>query len=343
MTLKNKKVKAWALLSGGLDSRLAIKMMQEQQGIEVIAVYFSLPFGTGCCMPSCAFNFAQTNGIKLKIIDCTKGTLFQEYISIVRNPKHGHGSAINPCIDCRIFMLKKSKELMKKLKADFVVTGEVLNERPMSQTRNNLDLIEKEATLTGYILRPLSAKLLEETIPEKKGLVDRNKLLSINGRSRKIQMELALKYDISYPSPAGGCILCEKNYEEKLRDLFETKKKIEPRDIELSRIGRHFRIGKTKIIIGRNSKENSMISALSGKNFLFEVPDCGSPTTILESEKSKPTKKEIEIAAKFTAYYSKNTEKNIAVDYWKEEKNKEKISVKLDDQEMEDLLKNKIG
>lgn len=161
------KTKAVVLFSGGLDSRLAINLLQDQK-IEVIALYFNLPFGTGCCIPSCAFNFAQVQGIPLKIIDCTKGKLFQKYIKTVKKPKYGYGTAINPCVDCRIFLLKKAKEIMKKEKADFVATGEVLNERPMSQTKNKLILTEKESGLQGKLLRPLSAKLLPETIAEKK-------------------------------------------------------------------------------------------------------------------------------------------------------------------------------
>ncbi|MEM4152536.1 MAG: tRNA 4-thiouridine(8) synthase ThiI [Candidatus Pacearchaeota archaeon] len=328
------KKRCLALLSGGLDSRLAIKLMQ-QQGIDIIALYFSLPFGTGCCMPDCAFNFAQTQGIKLKIIDCTKGKLFQEYMALIRKPKYGYGSAINPCIDCRIFMLKKAKALMSKLKAQFIVTGEVLNERPMSQTRKMLDVVEKESGLQGKLLRPLSAKLLPETEIEKQGLVDRNKLLDIQGRSRKKQIELAKKFEISFPTPAGGCLLCEKEFAKRLRDLFEHRKKIEPRDIELLKLGRHFRYGKNKIIVGRNEQENKKLEALAKKDFIFELKDFPGPVTLMQG---RGTKKAIEITAALTASYSDAPEgKRVIVNYRKGKLNKLLEVSQLNKKEIESM------
>lgn len=324
------KFRCLALLSGGLDSRLAIKLMQDQK-IEVLALYFSLPFGSGCCMPDCAFNFAQTQHVKLEVLDCNKGKLFQEFINVIRKPAHGYGVGMNPCIDCRIFMLKKAKELMPKYRAKFIVTGEVLNERPMSQTKSRLEQIEKETGLKGKILRPLSAKLLPETIAEKKGLVDRNKLLDIQGRERKIQMALAKKYKISYPTPAGGCLLCEKEFAIKLRDLFKHKKVIKPQDILLLRLGRHFRLNKVKIIVGRNEQENSKLTELADNDLIFEVKDIPSPITILQS--NKPTKKEIEIAAKLTAHYSDDKSKKVLVEYWHGKEKEKKIEVSMTDSE----------
>lgn len=313
-----KKQRCIALLSGGLDSRLAIKLMQEQ-GIDVIALYFSFPFGAGCCMPDCAFNFAQTQNIPLKIINCTRGKLFQEYIAIIRKPKHGYGSAINPCIDCRIFMLKKAKALMKKLKAKFIATGEVLNERPMSQHFSALKLVEEESGLQGKLLRPLSAKLLKETEVERQRLVDRNKLLAIQGRSRKQQIKLANRWKLKYPSPAGGCLLCEQEFAKKLRDLFKHKKKIEARDIELLKVGRHFRLSEAKIIVGRNEKENKIIQSLANNNLIFEVKDFPSPITLLEG---KVSKKSIEIAASLTLSYSDAKNKETIVNYGEGKLNK---------------------
>jgi len=248
--------------------------------------------------------------LPLKIIKLGK-----DYIEVIKKPKYGYGSALNPCIDCRIFMLKKAKQMMKKEKADFVVTGEVLNERPMSQTKNNLILIEKESGLQGKILRPLSAKLLQETEAEKKGFVDRNKLLSINGRQRKIQMSFAKKFKISYPTPAGGCLLCEKLFGKKLKDLFKNKKKIESRDIELLKLGRHFHYKKNRIIVGRNEKENKKLMVLAKDNLIFEVKNWPSPITIL---KGKPNKKAIEIAASLTISHSDaKNKKNVVVLYGK--------------------------
>ncbi len=307
---KKMKIKAIVLFSGGLDSRLAIKLLQDQK-INIMALFFLFPFGSGCCNPNCSFNFAQTQNIKLKIIDCTKGKLFKEYIKIIKKPKYGYGSAINPCIDCRIFMLKKAKKIMEKEKADFIATGEVLNERPMSQRRKILYLTEKESKLKGKLLRPLSAKLLPETIAEKKGLINRKKLLAIQGRQRKIQMALAKKHKISYPTPAGGCILCEKTFASKLKDLFKHKKKIEPRDIELLKLGRHFRYKNNKIIIGRNEQENNKLMALAkNKDLVFEVKIWPGPITLLEG---KSNKKIIEIAAALTLSHSDAKHKKQAI------------------------------
>jgi len=172
-----KEAKALVLLSGGLDSRLACRIMQEQLVKEnVEALLFLLPFGEGCCSDKhCVFNFCQKEGIKLKIIDCTKGQLLQEYLELIRSPRHGYGSGINPCIDCRIFMFNKARDIMEKEGFDVIVTGEVVGERPMSQRKKAMDIIENESGLKGKLLRPLSAKLLTETDIEKSKLVEREK------------------------------------------------------------------------------------------------------------------------------------------------------------------------
>jgi hypothetical protein len=244
-------------------------------------------------------------------------------------------------------MLKEAAKIMKKQKFDFIITGEVLNERPMSQTYPKLRLIEKDSGLTGKLLRPLSAKALPETDVEKEGLVNRAELLSIQGRQRKEQFGLALRYNLSeFPTPAGGCLLCEKTIQEKLLDLFKHKKisEIDYNELALLKLGRHFRIGKTKIIVGRNKEENDQLSFLRNKNkILLEVPNCGSPITLLDPDGKKPTKREIEIAAKFTIYYSNNFDKNTVVTYWTNEKRKNKISVKLNEGEILACLPYKIG
>ena len=200
--MEKPKVKAIALLSGGLDSILTIKLLQ-QQGVEVIAVNFSSSFFS----KKNAEAAAKQLKVKLINIDLSQGKNFREYLNVINNPRHGYGSAINPCIDCHIFMLKKAKALMPKLKAKFIATGEVLGERPMSQHAGALKLIEKESRLQGKLLRPLSAQLLPETEAEEQKLVDRNKFLDIQGRSRQRQLELAKKYNLKFPTPGGGCIL----------------------------------------------------------------------------------------------------------------------------------------
>lgn len=301
-------MKALGLLSGGLDSTLAVKLILDQ-GIDVIAVNFTSPFclcGRGGCG---AVEVAKKFKIPIKVIRKDK-----DYLKVVRNPKHGYGKNMNPCIDCRIFMLKKAKKYAKKIGASFIFSGEVLDERPMSQHRKALDIIEKEAGLNGKILRPLSAKLLPKTEAEKKGLVDREKLLDIRGRSRKRQIKLAKNLKITdYPCPAGGCLLTYKEFADKVRDLFKHKRRVSMKDINLLKIGRHFRFGKNKIIVGRNKEENEQLLRMKEKDdYYFEVPDCGSPITILQGPK---TKKAIEKAAALTAHYSDEKEKKILVKY----------------------------
>ena len=251
--------KALALLSGGLDSTLAVKVMLEQ-GIAVEALNFTSPFCTctgknsGC--KSEAVRVAEEFGIPIKVMH--KGI---EYLEIVRNPKHGYGKGMNPCIDCRIFLLRKAKEYMAECGADFVITGEVLGQRPMSQRRDTLNVIERESGLAGLLLRPLSARHFPPTIPEQEGWVDREKLLAIQGRSRKPQMDLAEELEVTnYPCPAGGCLLTELSFISKIRDVFDHSDQLNQRDFRLLKMGRHFRIGpRTKVLIGRDEAENNLL------------------------------------------------------------------------------------
>jgi tRNA-specific 2-thiouridylase len=292
------RVKAISLLSGGLDSILATELIR-RQGIEVITFNIKTPFG----IPkkdgtSEAAQAADQLKVPLKVI-----TVEQDYLRMLRKPKHGYGKNLNPCVDCKIFILKKAKKYAKEIGADFIFTGEVLGERPMSQHGPALKVIAEESGLKGKLLRPLSAKLLAETAAEKKGLVDRTKLLSIQGRSRKPQFALAQEYGITvYPSPAGGCLLTCEEYCKKLRDLFENKKHISMADVTLLRVGRHFRFGKNKIIVGRNEVENKFLTANKVRSdFYFETCNVVGPTTLLQGPKTKAA---IEIAAKLTASYS---------------------------------------
>ncbi len=246
-------MKAIALLSGGLDSTLAIKLVKDQ-GIEVIALNFTSPFCTctsknsGC---SAAAKSARELGIPLKVI--AKGL---DYFKIVENPKFGYGSNMNPCIDCRIYIFKKAKELMEEVGARFLISGEVVGQRPMSQTRHTLRLIEKEAGVEDILLRPLSAKLLPPTLPERMGWIDRDKLLSISGRGRSEQIKIAKNNNIDYPCPAGGCLLTDKFIANRVRDLFKFKKDYDLDDIRLLKIGRHIRISKDlKVIVARDENE----------------------------------------------------------------------------------------
>jgi hypothetical protein len=276
------KRKALALLSGGLDSTLAVKVMLEQ-GIDVEALNFTSPFCTctgknaGC--KSEAVRVAEELDIPIKVMN--KGP---EYLAIVKKPKHGYGSGMNPCIDCRIFLLRKAKDYLAESGADFIITGEVLGQRPMSQRRDSMRLIERESGLEGLLLRPLSAKHFAPTIPELEGWVDREKLLAISGRSRKEQMRLADELDVkNYPCPAGGCLLTEPSFVSKIRDVFDHADEPAPRDFRLLKLGRHFRIGpRTKVIIGRNEAENLCLekAALPGEK-LMRWLDGSSPLGVV--------------------------------------------------------------
>ena len=299
---------ALALFSGGLDSIMATKIMLDQ-GIEVVAVNFTSPFclcGKGGCGSS---RVAQQLNIPLKVIN-----VGEDYLRIIKSPKHGYGRNMNPCIDCRIFMIRKAKKYAKEMGASFIFTGEVLGERPMSQHRKALDIIEKETSLKGKILRPLSAKLLPETEAEKKRWIKRGELLDIRGRSRKRQIALAEQYGMNdYPCPSGGCLLTYKEFADKVRDLFKYKIRATMKDIPLLKVGRHFRYGKNKIIVGRSEAENKQLLKLRKPlDYFFEVPNCGSPITLLQGSKNK---KAIEIAASLTARYSDVKEKTTTVKF----------------------------
>lgn len=274
--------KALALLSGGLDSTLAVKVMLDQ-GIAVEALNFTSPFCTctgrnaGC--KSEAVRVASEFNIPIKVMN--KGV---EYLEIIKNPRHGYGKGMNPCVDCRIFLLRKAKEYMAESGADFVITGEVLGQRPMSQRRDTLNVIERESGLAGLLLRPLSAQHFSPTIPEKEGWVDRKRLLAIHGRSRKEQIQLAAELDVkNYPCPAGGCLLTELSFVSKIRDVFDHADELNQRDFRLLKVGRHFRIGsRTKVIIGRNESENTLLEqALMKGETILRWLGGSSPTGIV--------------------------------------------------------------
>ena len=305
------KIKALALLSGGLDSILATKVILEQ-GIDVVALNFTSPFCL-CRKGGCgAVEAAKQLDVPLKVASAGL-----DYLKMVRRPKHGYGRNMNPCIDCRIFIVKRAKRIAKELNASFIFTGEVLDERPMSQHYRAMKIIEEEAGLKGKILRPLSARLLPVTDIERKGLVDRNKLLQIRGRSRKPQIKLAAEFNIKdYPCPAGGCLLTEKEFAKKLHDLFEHKKRINLEDVLLLKVGRHFRFGEGKVIVGRNEAENKVLSAKKRQHdMLLEARDVPGPITILQGSKSK---KAVELAAKITAFYSDAKTPTVTVSFGKE-------------------------
>ncbi|QGU94121.1 DUF814 domain-containing protein [Clostridium bovifaecis] len=290
--------KALALISGGLDSILAAKLIKEQ-GIEVIGITFkSYFFG-----PENAKRMTKQIDIPLEIVDFS-----EEHFKVTKNPKHGHGKNMNPCIDCHAMMMRYAGELLNEFNADFIITGEVLNQRPMSQNKASLNIVKKESGFADKILRPLCAKALPPTEMELNGLVDREKLMGITGRSRKIQMELAEKWGIEdYPSPAGGCKLTDPNFSVRLRELVEHKEEPTQRDIELLRIGRHFRVCKNaKVISTRTAEEGTLLkSYLNEDDVAFLVKDFnGSMVAII----GNAAEKDIEFAAKVAGRYSKGRE-----------------------------------
>jgi len=319
------------MLSGGLDSTLAVKLIQEQ-GIDVEAINFVTPF-CQCRKGGCgASEAAKTFNIPLKMVNA--GT---DYLRMVRKPRFGYGKNLNPCVDCRIYMLKKAKNFANQIGAKFIFTGEVLGQRPMSQHKGALDLIEREAGLQGKILRPLSAKLLPKTEAETKGLVEEEALRDISGRSRKRQIEMTKEFNIvNYPCAAGGCLLTDRQFAKRLRDLFQHKKRITIKQVNLLKVGRHFRLGKNKIIVGRTEAENGLLLRTKQKtDYCFEVPDCGSPITILQGPKTRAS---IEKAAALTVFHSDKKTGMVQVNIGKNKLNR-KIIVSAPLQAEVDLLR----
>ncbi len=287
-------MKAILIFSGGLDSILAALLIK-QSGIDVLPLFFSTPFFT----PEKAQESADNNNLPLKIVDIT-----EKYLTLLKGPKHGFGGNMNPCIDCHALMLKMAGEMLEQENADFIISGEVLGQRPMSQNRVSLSIVEKESTMKGLILRPLSAKLLPKTIPELNGWVDEKSLLGLSGRSRKPQMELARKFNIKeYPAPAGGCLLTDPVFSRRLKDLMNSNRELIRNEIELLKLGRHFRITREiKIVVGRNMKENEKILSLAGENsYILNTITIPGPVVHVSGERSP----EIDtLAASITVSYS---------------------------------------
>ena len=295
------KRKVVALLSGGLDSQLAVKMMQSQ-GFEVSAVAIKTPFCDFDCGRGCGFEIrerADTLGVNLKTV-----YLGDEYIEMLKNPKHGFGSGMNPCIDCRSMMFKAAKKHMDEIGADFIISGEVLGQRPMSQHGPALKTIERESELEGYIVRPLSGALLPKTIPEENGLIKRENLGMIRGRTRRTQLQMAQEYGIENPPNAGGgCLLTDPAFAIRAKDLFAHIENPTTNDIDLLKIGRHFRLDDTtKVIVGRNQDENNMIKALALPNdIVFYAKDHVGPNTLLRGDNVESHR---QITAAITLRYS---------------------------------------
>lgn len=304
--------KAIVLLSGGLDSILAAKLILEQ-GVEIVCVNYYIDFAScgGSEGKGAAAKAARELGVPLKVFDITS-----EYLEVFKKPKHGYGANINPCIDCKIFMLKKAREYMAEVDASFLITGEVLGERPMSQRKDALNIIEKQAGVRGILLRPLSAKLLTPTIPEKEGIINREELLDISGRGRAPQMALARKFGIKeYPTPAGGCLLTDPGFTKRVKDLFKHDS-VSVEELKLLKFGRHFRLSKeSKLVVGRDKADNEAISNLAKPDdIIFKLKDHQGPLSLL---RGKADEKVVTLAASIAAYHTKfRDEKELRIDYW---------------------------
>jgi len=289
--------KGLSLTSGGLDSQLAIRVLQDA-GAEVEAVCFSTPFFD----ITAARKAAAALGVKLHVVDFTA-----DEISLIENPPHGFGGAMNPCIDCHALMIRRAGELMASLGYDFVATGEVQGQRPMSQNRQSLGIVEKCSGLKGRLIRPMSAKLLEPTIPEMEGMLDREKLLDISGRGRERQIALAAEFGIvDYPSPAGGCKLTEDGFCRKLKDLKDHEGLGNRRLVELLLIGRHYRLPDgTGIVVGRDKTDNALIDASTDLGEVIRIPDLPGPHTLVIGESKSSADREM--ALQITSMYLKGS------------------------------------
>ncbi len=295
-----KRPRALLLFSEGLDSILAGKVLQSQ-GVEVVALRFITPF-FGWHWKGCEEEFARwvskKFGFSGAVVDLT-----EDFLKMLAAPGHGYGRAFNPCIDCRILMLKRAKELLPVFQADFLATGEVVGQRPMTQQRNTLRHIEKEAGVTDLVLRPLSAKKLWMSEPERQGLVDREKLFSLSGRGRKRQLALAKEFDLKeIPSPAGGCLLTDPNLAQRFKKFLDWKGEFTPREAELLTFGRHFPLENSWLILGRTELENKKLMTLAKEeDTIIKIQDLPGPTGLLLGE---PTEKDLKTAAKLLVRYA---------------------------------------
>jgi len=294
-------VRALALVSGGLDSSLALKMVHDQ-GIEVIGLNFTSPFCLCTGVKGCGETLAElreTLGVRI-LFRPTR----DDYYRMLEKPKFGYGRNVNPCVDCRIFRLREAREVMEEVGASFIVTGEVVGQRPKSQRLPTLSVIDREADLEGLVLRPLTALHLPPTIPEKEGWVDRKRLLDIRGRSRSRQIALAREWGItSYAQPAGGCLLTEDGFARRVRDLWSHGEHLSNKAVNLLRVGRHFRLSPTaKGIVGRNERENMFLKSLAEEaDLLLEAEGVMGPTALFRGQ---PAEEDLVLLSRLVVRYA---------------------------------------
>ncbi len=303
-----KKIKALVLFSGGLDSLIAVDLLKKQNILVTALVFKSYFFNE-----IKAKQVAKKNNLSIKIID-----LAEKHLAMIKQPQYGYGKAMNPCIDCHLMMLREAKKIMDEEGYDFIATGEVLGQRPMSQNLRALNLIAEKSELNGWLLRPLSAKNLSITEIEKNKLINREKLLDIKGRSRKQQLMIAKKNKlIGYDTPAGGCLLTELDFGKKLKELFKIFPKCNGNDVMLLKYGRHFWKNKIKIVVGRHQYDNEQLNKLVRSNdIIMEMKNYNGPTTLIRPYNNKKiTQVTINQAKKLTQYYSTKTRNKKDIDF----------------------------
>jgi len=292
-------MKAIALFSGGLDSTLAMKLIIDQ-GIEVIAVNINTGFGGTKDRRAHMQNMCNQVGAELMIVD-----IQHEYLQeVLFDAKHGYGKNFNPCIDCHGYMFKVAKKVMEKEGASFLISGEVVGQRPMSQNSDALNTVLNIGDVDGLLIRPMCAKHLKPTIAEESGWVDREKLQNISGRSRKVQMELAEQYGlVDFESPGGGCLLTDEGFSVKIRDFIKYDK-FEVPDIAVLKYGRHFRLPDgAKLVVGRNQEENEKLEAVENEKFTLIKPHgMPGPSSLLSFKVSSEDKT---LATQIIVTYSK--------------------------------------
>jgi tRNA U34 2-thiouridine synthase MnmA/TrmU len=274
--------KAIALISGGLDSALAIHMVKEQ-GIEVIGVHFTSFFSPIKDPERASAVTITAEQLEIPIMFSAKG---EDFLDIIKNPKYGHGKNLNPCIDCRIYTLKRARRLMEEHDASFMVTGEVVGQRPMSQRKDTIRFIEKRAFVDGLVVRPLSARILPASEPEQQGILDRGRFMDIAGRGRKRQLSLASEIGLSgFSPPAGGCLLTDQTFSRRLRDLLNHDVELSPGALSLLKVGRHIRISdELKVVVARNEAENKLIAENRDLCAIFEPEGFPGPSAIVQGK-----------------------------------------------------------
>jgi tRNA U34 2-thiouridine synthase MnmA/TrmU len=333
MSNRTRPARAIAMISGGLDSTLALALVK-RQGVEVKAINFYTGFcitetqrrkggrADGSIPQNEALRAAADLEVDVEYVDISGS----EYLDMLVHPKYGYGANANPCVDCRVFMMRKAREIMEREGADFIFTGEVLGQRPKSQRRDTLRIIERDSGLDGRLLRPLSAKLLPPTIAEKDGLIDRAQLEDISGRSRSRQMALAKELGVvDWPQPAGGCCyLTDESFARKFFDVLDAReetgeaRRMEPNDVVLLSTGRHFRLSpRAKLVVGRNEVENAILDRYgTGRARLAAAEPVLGPVALVEGD---PTWEERMLACAILARYGKAKEQSSVSVEWSED------------------------